>query len=84
MATVAWRTKSNTTTSGAAAYLLQLSALHQHHYQYRNYSNYLPGPLNVLADKCSWLWNLTDDQLLTHFNTHYPQETLWQLLHLQP
>ena len=79
-----WRMKGSTTTTGPAAYLLQLSALHRRHHRYKNYTDYLPGPLNVLADKCSRLWDLTDSQLLTHFNTHYPQETSWQLLHLRP
>ena len=81
---MSWRTKGNATTKGPAAYLLQLSALHRRHHRYRNYCNFLPGHLNTLADKCSRLWNLNDAELLTHFNTHYPQETSWRLLHLRP
>ena len=81
---LAWRTKGSTTTTGPAAYLLQLSALHRRHYRYKNYTDFLPGHLNVLADKCSRLWHLTDPQLLTYFNTNYPQETSWQLLRLRP
>ena len=72
---VSWQTKGNTTTTGPAAYLLQLLALHRRHYQYRNYTDYLPGHLNVLVDKCSCFWHLSNSQLLTYFNTHYPQET---------
>ena len=29
---------------------------------------------------CEW----SDEQLLTHFNTHYPQPRPWQLSHLRP
>ena len=35
-----------------------------------------------MADDCSRLWKLTDSQLLDHFNTTYPQEMPWKLVHL--
>ena len=50
---VSWCTKGNATTTGPAAYLLQLSTLHRRHYHYHNYCNFLPVHLNILADKCS-------------------------------
>ena len=81
---VSWKTKGSTTTTGPAAYLLQQSALHRRHYRYQNELNFLPGHLNSMADDCSRLWNLTDSQLLTHFNHHYPQQTSWRLHHLRP
>ena len=69
---VLWRTKGSTAMTGPAAYLLQIAALHQRHHRYQNQLHYLPGPLNLMADDCSRLWNLSDSQLLTHFNSRYP------------
>lgn len=37
-----------------------------------------------MADDASRLWQLTDDELLTHFDTRYPQESRWQLWTLVP
>ena len=81
---IAWKTKGSTTTSGPAAYLLQSSALHRRHYRYNNELHYISGPTNSMADDCSRLWNLSDSQLLTYFNSTYPQATSWQLRHLRP
>ena len=33
---VAWKTKGSTSTTGPAAYLLQMAALHKRHYWYQN------------------------------------------------
>ena len=37
-----------------------------------------------MADDCSRLWHLTDEQLLTHFDSHYPQSLPWQQCTLRP
>ena len=37
-----------------------------------------------MADDCSRLDQITDAQLLDRFNTHYPQQQPWQLVHLRP
>ena len=37
-----------------------------------------------MADDCSRLWDLTDSQLVAHFNTTYPQPQPWQLVTLRP
>jgi hypothetical protein len=37
-----------------------------------------------MADDCSRLWELSDDALLTHFRSRYPQTEPWQLCHLRP
>ncbi len=42
----------------------------------------LPGKLNTMANDCSWLWHLLDNDLLIHFNLHYPQAGGWTLCHL--
>ena len=81
---VAWRTKGSTTTIGPAAYLLQLSAIHQRHHRYKPELHHIPGTANVMADDCSRLWTLTDSQLVSYFNSTYPQTASWQLRHLRP
>jgi hypothetical protein len=80
----AWQSKGSTTTTGPAAYLLRLQALHQRQHRYVSRVSHIPGVANAMADDCSRLWSLTNDALLAHFNLHYPQDTPWQLLHLRP
>ncbi len=80
----AWQRKGLCTTLGAAAYLLRLLSLHQRHFRYRATFDYLPGPLNVMADDASRCWDLSDDALLTHFNLSYPQTKPWNILPLRP
>jgi hypothetical protein len=80
----AWHRKGSATTIGPAAYLLRLNALHQRGFRYRATIDYLPGPLNVMADDASRLWHLTDDALLAHFNLLYPQTVPWTLSHPRP
>ena len=81
---LAWQTKGSTTTTGPAAYLLWLQALHQREHRYLPRLAHIPGPVNVMADDCSRRWDLSDDALLSHFNNHYPQERPWRLCHLRP
>jgi hypothetical protein len=80
----AWHRKGSATTIGPAAYLLRLNALHQRGFRYRATIDYLPGPLNVMADDASRLWHLPDDALLAHFNLLYPQTVPWTLSHPRP
>jgi hypothetical protein len=77
---VAWQRKGSTTTTSAPAYLLRLQALHQRFHRYSHYVFYIPGPINVMADDCSRLFNLSDAELLTLFNTLYPQKISWRLV----
>jgi hypothetical protein len=84
MSARAWQRKGSKATLGPAAYLLRVHALHQRHHRYRSTSDYIPGPVNVMADDASRLLHLSDTELLSHFNTTYPQSKLWQLSHLQP
>jgi hypothetical protein len=81
---LAWQTKGSTTTTGPPAYLLRLQALHQRHYRYLPRLAHIKGEANVMADDCSRLWELSDDALLTHFRSRYPQTEPWQLCHLRP
>ena len=79
-----WTKKGSTSTSIPAAYLLRLQALHQRHYCYHSKISHIAGTANVMADDCSRLWHLTDEQLLTHFNLHYPQNLPWKQCTLRP
>ena len=80
---VFWQRKGSTTTSGPAAYLLRLQAVHQRFHRYVPRHDYIPGPANAMADDCSRLWKLSDAELLTHFNSFYPQAASWQLCRLR-
>ena len=81
---VAWQTKGSTTTTGPAAYLLRIMAFHQRYHRYHPRFNYIPGPANHLADFCSRRWDLSDTELLTYFNSKFPQTLPWQLCQLRP
>ena len=77
-----WATKGSATASTARAYLLRLNALH--HYRYVPQHDFIPGKANVMADDASRRWDLSNDNLLTHFNFVYPQAITWTLLTLEP
>ena len=80
----AWLRKGSKSTSGPAAYLLRLHSLLQRHYRYRSTVDYIPGPANAMADDASRLWHLSDDALLAHFASIYPQDKPWTICHLRP
>jgi hypothetical protein len=80
----AWQRKGSKATLGPAAYLLRILALHQRHHRYRATSDYISGPSNCMADDASRLWNLSNSELLSHFNSTYPQHQSWQLSQPQP
>ena len=50
---VVWHHKHSTTTTGPAACLLRLNALHQRHFCCVSKANYILGPANQMADDCS-------------------------------
>ena len=56
--------------------------MHQrtHRYQQRNF--FIPGEANGMADDCSRLWHLDDQELLDYFESTYPQSKPWRLCHL--
>jgi hypothetical protein len=83
-ATQAWQSRKSTTTNSTPAFLLRLQAIHQRYHRYIPLHSYLPGKLNAMADDASRLWHLTDDQLLTHFNLHYPQHRSWHTCQPRP
>jgi len=52
--------KGSTTTSGPAAYLCQISSLHQHYHCYCSEVSFINGVENVMADDASRLQHLTN------------------------
>jgi hypothetical protein len=68
--------------SGPAARLLHLQALHQWQHCYMSTYGYLPGPANSMSDECRRRWDLTDSQLLRHFNYVFPYTRPWRLCQL--
>ena len=79
---LSWSTKGAVLTTAPASYLLRLSSMHQrtHRYQQRNF--FIPGEANGMADDCSRLWHLDDQELLDYFESTYPQSKPWRLCHL--
>ena len=78
-AAVAWATKGSATSLAARSHLLRINALHQRAHRYVARHHYIPGPVNAMADDASRRWDLSDHDLLTHFNSIYPQRTSWRL-----
>jgi hypothetical protein len=77
---VSHATKSSITSWHAMAYLLvHLSSLHQQHHWYHRHYDHIAGLANSLADDASYLWHLSDSQLLVYFNQTYLQSQPWQL-----
>lgn len=83
-AAVSWSTKGSATSTAARSYLLRHAELHQRAYRYVVRTHYMPGPVNVMADDASRRWDLSDHDLLSHFNTHFPQGRSWQMRTLTP
>ena len=81
---VAWRGRGSSTSIKARARLLRLAAGLRRKQRAHHRVGYLPGTDNRMADDASRLWHLTDAELLTHFNHHYPQTTSWKLLRIPP
>ena len=79
---VYWLQKGSTTTIEPPANLLRLQAHHQRFHRYLSLHDYTPGPANNMADICSRAWHLTDLQLLSYFDLHFPQKEHWRLCHL--
>ena len=81
-AAISWSQKGSATSVAARAYLLQFSALHQRRHRYLARYHHIPGPVNTMADDASRRWDFLDHELLSHFNSAYPQTQSWTLLPL--
>jgi hypothetical protein len=76
--------RGSTLVNAPSAYLCRLTSIHQQAHRYRLNADYLPGPLNVMADDLSRRWDLSDSQILAYFNSNYPQTQSWRLCRLRP
>jgi hypothetical protein len=76
---VSWRRKGSTTTAGPASYLLREASLHQREHRYLSVVDFINGIQNRMADDASRRFDLSDSQLLSLFNSRYPQTEPWQL-----
>ena len=82
-ANVHWLRKGSTTTTGPPAYLLRIQSFHQRYHRYIHTHDYVPGTANAMADMCSRAWHLSDSQLRSYFDIHYPQTRSWKVCHLR-
>ena len=81
---VEWSLKGSVSRESPVAYLLRLLALHRRFYPFISTVTHIPGDTNSMADDASRLWNLSDTELLAHFNSKYPQARSWKLAALRP
>jgi hypothetical protein len=83
MATVWWRKKGSITTTGPAAYLLRLQAIHQRHHRYLPQQDFIPGKVNIMADLTTRSWEISDSALLSNVDLRFPQTQPWTLCTLR-
>jgi hypothetical protein len=76
-----WHQLVSVSMNTTLAYLLRMQALHQRFHCYVLTHSYLPSPLNHMGNDASRRWDLSDAELLTHFDLSYPQPMPWQLYH---
>ena len=81
---VAWFLKGSVSWDSQVAYLLRLLALHRRFYQFISTVTHILGDTNSMTDDASCLWNLSDKELIAHFNVTYPQVWSWKLAALRP
>ena len=84
MPLVAWSLKISVSRDSQVAYLLRLLELHHRFYRFISTVTHISGDTNSMADDASRLWNLSDKELLAHFNMTYPQVWSWKLAALRP
>ena len=82
VAAVSQNCKGAITSDQAATYLCHLSSLHHHHHHYHHEVSHITGEASTMADILSRCHDLSDAQLLTLFNTHFPQAKPWCMYHL--
>lgn len=81
-AALSWSHKGSATSTAARAYLLRLNSLHQRQHRYVPLHNHIAGKANAMADDASRRWDLSTADLLSHFNSQFPQAYPWQLCQL--
>jgi hypothetical protein len=77
------RNKKGTISSDqAAAYLCRLESLHKRHHRYFHEVSHIKGDANTMADTVSRSMHISDDDLLTLFDTKFPQAKPWRMCQL--
>ena len=76
--------KGAITSDQVTAYLCRLSSLHCQHYQYYHEVSHIQGTVNEMVDILSCCHDLMDAQLLTLFDTCFPQDVPWCMCPLLP
>jgi hypothetical protein len=76
---VAWVTKGSTTSYGPPAYLLHMLAQSRRSNKYQLMVPFTPSLSNTIADCCSRLFHLNDQQFLQHINDRFPIKPCWKL-----
>jgi len=84
VAALVWMKKGSTTNDKGVNQLLRLAGFHQRHHRCLHTYDHISGKANAMADDASRLFYMNDDEFLTHFAKHYPQEKPWQLCRLRP
>ena len=74
-----WQRKGSATCTSAPAHLLRLQAMHQRFHLYVPRVDFVSGVDNLISDRPSCSADLTDNQLLTYLETHFPQPLPWRL-----
>ena len=69
---VAWSLKGLVSSESQVVYLLRLLAFHHRFYRFVSTVTHIVGDTNSMADGASCLWQLSDKELLAHFNLTYP------------
>ena len=64
--------------------MLRLLALHRRFYCFVSTVTHITGDTNSISDDASCLWQLSDKELLAHFNLTYPQVRYCKLVALRP
>jgi hypothetical protein len=65
LATLFWNRKGSVTANSATSRLLRVRAIHQRYHCYVPLKDYIPGPVNSMADNASRLFQLSDFKFLT-------------------
>lgn len=84
LSTLYWDRRGGVTTTSPTATVLRQQALHQRFHRYVKLRDYIPGPINTMADDASRLFHLTDLEFLAYFNQAYPQPQPWRLYKVPP
>ena len=76
---VFWREKGSSTTTRCRSDLLRLAALLRKQHCANHKISHISGDANDIADDASRLQHMSEDALLTYFNSTYPQTKPWQI-----